>query len=69
MCPVEDRIAVVDNNLRVQGIKNIKVVDASIIPKLPKCNPTSVIIMTAETVSDLIKEVWVKDGHPIAKLP
>jgi len=69
MGPVEDRMAVVDNHLRVHGIKNIRVVDASIFPILPNCNPTSVIIMAAEKVSDLIKEAWVKDRHTIAILP
>jgi choline dehydrogenase len=59
MGPVKDRMAVVDNYLRVHGIRNIRVVDASIFPTLPNCNPTSVIIMAAEKVSDLIKEAWV----------
>jgi len=69
MGPVEDRKAVVDNHLRVHGIENIRVVDTSIFPTLPNCNPTSLIIMTAEKVSDLIKEAWVQDRHPIAILP
>ena len=69
MGPVEDRMTVVDNHLRVHGIENIRVVDTSIFPTLPNCNPTSVIIMTAEKVSDLIKEAWVKDRKPIAILP
>jgi len=66
MGPVEDRMTVVDNHLRVHGIKNIRVVDTSVFPTLPNCNPTSVIIMTAEKVSDLIKEAWIKNRHPIA---
>jgi choline dehydrogenase len=69
MGPVEDRMTVVDNHLRVHGMKNIRVVDASIFPTLPNCNPTSVIIMIAEKVSDLIKEAWVMDRSPIALLP
>jgi choline dehydrogenase len=69
MGPVEDRMAVVDNHLRAHGIKNIRVVDASIFPTLSNCNPTSVIIIAAEKVSDLIKEAWVKNRHPIAILP
>jgi choline dehydrogenase len=68
MGPVEDTMAVVDNHLRVHGIKNIRVVDTGIFPTLPNCNPTSVIIMMAEKVSDLIKATWVKDWHSIAEL-
>ena len=69
MGPVKDRMTVVDNHLRVHGIENIRVVDASIFPTLPNSNPTSVIIMTAEKASDLIKKAWVQDRHPIAILP
>jgi choline dehydrogenase len=58
MGPAEDSMAVVDNQLRVHGVKNIRVVDASFFPTLPNCNPTSVIIMAAEKASDLIKKAW-----------
>lgn len=58
MGPAEDSMAVIDNQLRVHGVKNIRVVDASIFPTLPNCNPTSVIIMAAEKASDLIKKAW-----------
>jgi choline dehydrogenase len=62
MGPAEDKLAVLDNQLRVHGVKNIRVVDASIFPTLPNCNPTSVIIMAAEKVSDLIKKAWEGEG-------
>jgi choline dehydrogenase-like flavoprotein len=68
MGPAADRMAVVDSHLMVHGIKKIRVVDTSIFPTLPNCNPTSVIIMTAEKVSDLIKKFWIKDRHPIEKI-
>lgn len=58
MGPAEDNMAVVDHQLRVHGVKNIRVVDPSIFPTLPNCNPTSVIIMAAEKASDLIKKAW-----------
>jgi choline dehydrogenase len=58
MGPAEDELAVVDNQLRVHGVTNIRVVDTSIFPTLPNCNPTSVIIMAAEKASDLIKQAW-----------
>lgn len=63
MGPAKDRMAVVDNHLRIHGIKNIRVVDTSIFPTIPNCNPTSVIIMAAEKVSDLIKKAWEGSAH------
>ena len=58
MGPAEDPMAVVDNNLKVHGVKNVRVVDASFFPVNPNSNPTSVIIMAAEKISDVIKEAW-----------
>jgi choline dehydrogenase len=68
MGPDEDKMAVVDNQLRVRGVKNIRVVDASIFPTLPNSNPTSVIIMAAEKVSDLIKRTWKSETQGRAVL-
>jgi choline dehydrogenase len=62
MGPAEDRMAVIDHQLRVHGVKNIRVVDASIFPTLPNCNPTSVIIMVAEKASDMIKSAWIGEA-------
>jgi choline dehydrogenase len=58
MGPAKDNMAVIDHQLSVHGVKNIRVVDASIFPTLPNCNPTSVIIMIAEKASDMIKSAW-----------
>ncbi|PSN40240.1 Glucose dehydrogenase [FAD, quinone] [Blattella germanica] len=58
MGPVTDPMAVVDHQLKVHGVSNIRVVDTSFFPVNPNCNPTSVIIMAAEKAADLIKEAW-----------
>ncbi|XP_069669075.1 glucose dehydrogenase [FAD, quinone]-like [Periplaneta americana] len=58
MGPASDVNAVVDNELRVHGVSNIRVVDASFFPINPNSNPTSVIVMAAEKASDLIKAAW-----------
>lgn len=42
---------VVDSQLRVHGIKNLRVVDASIIPIIPDCRPQNSVYMIAEKVS------------------
>ncbi len=49
-----DAQAVVDPQLRVNGINNLRVVDASIMPNITSGNTNSPTIMIAERASDLI---------------
>jgi choline dehydrogenase len=50
-----DEMAVVDDQLRVQGVKQLRVVDASIMPTIVSGNTNAATIMIAEKASDLIK--------------
>ncbi|XP_051167027.1 glucose dehydrogenase [FAD, quinone]-like isoform X3 [Leptopilina boulardi] len=58
MGPKSDAEAVVDPQLRVYGIKKLRVVDASIMPKIVRGNTNAPIIMIAEKTSDMIKNDW-----------
>ena len=46
--------AVVDNELNVYGVQNLRVVDASIMPKITSGNTNSPTMMIAEKASDII---------------
>ncbi|XP_012563610.1 choline dehydrogenase, mitochondrial isoform X1 [Hydra vulgaris] len=50
----KDQMAVVDNETRVKGIENLRIVDASIMPSIISGNLNAPVIMMAEKAADLI---------------
>ena len=49
-----DEMAVVDENLKVKGIQNLRVIDASVIPEIPSANLNAPTLMIAEKGVDSI---------------
>ncbi|KAG0354614.1 hypothetical protein BC939DRAFT_492613 [Gamsiella multidivaricata] len=73
MGPTSDPLAVVDSRLNVYGVDRLRVIDASVMPKLPAAHTCAPTVMIAERASDFIKEDWedpsVRKGEPtMAKL-
>ncbi len=50
----EDPMAVVDSKFRVHGTRNLRVVDASVFPRIPGYFPLIAIYMISEKASDII---------------
>ncbi|KUJ18946.1 glucose-methanol-choline oxidoreductase-like protein [Mollisia scopiformis] len=49
---------VVDERLRVYGVKGLRVVDASVMPLITRGNTQATVYAVAEKAADLVKEDW-----------
>jgi choline dehydrogenase len=52
----DDEMAVVDDDLRVRGVENLRVADASVMPRIVAGNTNAPTIAIAEKAADLVSE-------------
>ena len=58
MGPNTDPDSVVDPELKVHGIRGLRVVDGSVMPNVVAGHTNAVIMMIGEKASDMIKKEW-----------
>ncbi|KAF5355487.1 hypothetical protein D9758_006351 [Tetrapyrgos nigripes] len=58
MSPKDASWGVVDPDLRVKGVKGLRVVDASVMPMIPAAHTQVPTYLISERAADLIKEAW-----------
>ena len=56
MGPADDPLAVIDQHCRLRAVQNLRVIDASVMPTIPRANINLTTIMIAEHASD-----WMRD--------
>ena len=55
MGPDSDNLAVVDSHCRVRGVENLWVIDASVMPDIPRANTNATVIMISERAAEFVR--------------
>lgn len=58
MGPISDELAVVNHELKVHGVRNLRIMDASIMPQVTSGNTHAPVVMIAEKGAYLLKRAW-----------
>ncbi|KAF2144889.1 GMC oxidoreductase [Aplosporella prunicola CBS 121167] len=65
---LRDPMAVVDAQLKVRGLKGVRIADAGVFPEMPTINPMLTVLAVGERAAELIAETWGWKGMERQKL-
>jgi choline dehydrogenase-like flavoprotein len=65
---LRDRLAVVDAELKVRGLKGVRIADAGVFPEMPTINPMLTVLGVGERAAELIAQTWGWKGLEREKL-
>jgi choline dehydrogenase-like flavoprotein len=63
-----DKFAVVDVELKVRGLKGVRIADAGVFPEMPTINPMLTVLGVGERAAELIAQNWGWRGLEKEKL-
>ncbi|MFF5716896.1 GMC family oxidoreductase [Streptomyces buecherae] len=58
----DDELAVVDPELRVRGLRNLRIADASVFPTMPAVNPMIGVLMVGEKCAEMLVRAQTPGG-------
>ncbi|KOG86408.1 oxidoreductase [Streptomyces varsoviensis] len=58
----DDELAVVDPNLNIRGMQNIRIADASVFPTMPAVNPMIGVLMVGEKCAEMLAAAATRGG-------
>jgi choline dehydrogenase-like flavoprotein len=64
----KDPNAVVDPELKIKGLQNIRIADAGVFPEMPSINPMLTVLAIGERAAEMIAQQWGWKGMEKQKL-
>lgn len=61
----KDEYAVVDPELRVRGLKGLRIADAGVFPDMPSINPMLTVLAIGERAAEMLAEAWAGKGEGV----
>ncbi|KAF7187832.1 Choline oxidase [Pseudocercospora fuligena] len=63
-----NHMAVVDPELKVRGLQNVRIADAGVFPEMPSINPMLTVIAIGERCAEMVAQTWGWTGLERARL-
>jgi len=63
-----DPMVVVDPELRIRGLKGVRIADAGVFPEMPTINPMLTVLGIGERAAEMIAQTWGWEGMGRKKL-